>query len=274
MNPTRADAAGPGNKRTGMLPLPLRIPVFAIRTAALLVLVLLGLLVIACGYAKLPLNARNAIGMAWSRALLRICGIRVTVYGATPVRSAALWVSNHVSWLDIYVLNSVRHTSFVAKRELRRWPVLGWLMAGAGTVFVDRTHRYAIRDAAQAMRTRFARGEVVGLFPEGTTSSGYELLPFYASLLEPALKCAVPVQPIALIFRHGDQRSDLAAYTGDDTLIANLWRVLGATRLEVEAVFLEPLATDQPGLTRHGLSETVHSRLAGLVNTSHRDRQP
>lgn len=252
----------------GMLPLPLRIPVFVLRLTALLVLVLLGLLVIVCGYAKLPLGARNAIGVAWSRILLRICGVRVNVYGATPIRSAALWVSNHVSWLDIYVLNSVHYTSFVAKRELRRWPVLGWLIAGAGTVFVDRTQRHAIREVAETMQTRFNRGEVVGLFPEGTTSAGYELLPFYAGLLEPALKCAVPVQPIALLFRHGEQRSDLASYTGDDTLVANLWRVLGTTGLEIEAIFLEPVETDTPGLTRHHLSATVHDQLAHLVNLS------
>lgn len=268
MSQATVDSAGGGDKHPGMLPLPLRIPVFAVRAAALLVLVLFGLIVIACGYAKLPLSARNAVGVAWSRALLRICGIRVNVHGAPPLRSAALWVSNHVSWLDIYVLNSVRHTSFVAKHELRRWPVLGWLIAGAGTVFVDRAQRHAIRDAARAMQARFNRGEVVGLFPEGTTSPGYELLPFYASLLEPALKCEVPVQPIALLFRHGDQRSNLAAYAGDDTMVANLWRVLGTTRLAIDAVFLDPLPTDTPGLTRQLLSETVHSRLAGVVNTN------
>lgn len=260
--PTPEDA---GASTPAGLPFLLHLPLFIIRLAALLVLVALGLAIIVCGYPLLPLRARNVIGVAWSRILLRICGIRLRKRGAAPLAGAGLWVSNHVSWLDIYVLNSFRHTAFVAKSDLRRWPVLGWLIAGAGTVFIDRTQRHGVRQASAVMQTRFTRGEILGLFPEGTTSSGFELRPFYASLLEPALRAAVPVQPVALIFLHHGRRSDLASYAGDDTLIANLWRVLGTTGLVIEAIFLEPLATTEPGLTRHALSEQVHADLTRVV---------
>lgn len=262
-----SQAATPAGSETAVaaLPLLLRLPLFAIRLCMLAALVLLGLAIIICGYPLLPLKARNAIGVAWARALLRICGIRISRRGATPMAGAGLWVANHVSWLDIYVLNNFRQTVFIAKSELRRWPVLGWLIAGAGTVFIDRSQRHAVRQAAKVMQTRFARGEVLGLFPEGTTSSGQELLPFHASLLEPAVKSGVPVQAVALVFTHHGRRSDLAAYVGDETLLANLWRVLGATGLAIEAVFLEPIDTTDTGLTRHALSDRLHAGLARIV---------
>lgn len=244
----------------------IRLPLFTLRLAALLILVLAGLFCIACVYPLVSRRVRSAIGSAWARVLLRICGMRLVIRGQAPLQSAGLWVANHVSWLDIFVLNSVRQTAFVAKQELRRWPILGWLIAGAGTVFVDRSQRHAVKHAFDAMQARFARHEVLGLFPEGTTSPGQSVLPFYASLLEPALKSGVPVQAVALLYTHHGTRSPLAAYAGKDTLLSNLWRVLGTTGLAVEAVFLEPVHTDAPGMTRHQLSATLHEQLVRVVD--------
>lgn len=251
-----------------LLPLVLRLPLFLLRLTALLALVVVGLLCIACVFPLVSRTARCAIGSAWANALLRICGIRIVIRGEPPLRGAGLWVANHVSWLDIFVLNSVRQTVFVAKRELRRWPVLGWLIAGAGTVFVDRSQRHAVKLASDAMQARFARGEVIGLFPEGTTSPGRTVLPFYASLLEPALAARVPVQAVALLYTHHGRRSALAAYTGNDNLLANLWRVLGTPGLAVEAVFLETVATDGADMTRHSLSHLLHDSLSNVVHSN------
>lgn len=248
------------------LSLLVRLPLFTLRLAALLILVAAGLFCIACVYPLVSSRMRSAIGSGWARVLLRICGMRLLIRGQAPLQGAGLWVANHVSWLDIFVLNSVRQTAFVAKQELRRWPVLGWLIAGAGTVFVDRSQRHAVKHASEAMQTRFARQEVLGLFPEGTTSPGLGVLPFYASLLEPALKAGAPVQAVALLYTHHGRRSPLAAYAGNDTLLANLWRVLGTTGLAVEAVFQDVVHTDTPGMTRHQLSATLHGQLAGVVD--------
>lgn len=250
------------------LPLLVRLPLFTLRLAALLVLVVAGLFCIACIYPLASGRVQSAIGSCWARVLLRICGMRLFIRGKPPLQGAGLWVANHVSWLDIFVLNSVRQTAFVAKHELRRWPVLGWLIAGAGTVFVDRSQRHAVKHAAEAMQARFARDEIIGLFPEGTTSPGLSVLPFYASLLEPALKAGAPVQAVALLYTHHGGRSPLAAYAGNDTLLANLWRVLGTTGLAVEAVFQEVVHTNAPGMTRHQLSATLHEQLARVVDSN------
>jgi 1-acyl-sn-glycerol-3-phosphate acyltransferase len=129
----------------------------------------------------------------------------------------------------------------VAKSEIRRWPLLGWLVAGADTIFIERASRHAVHKAGHAMQERFARGQAVGLFPEGTTSPGYDLLPFYANLFEPARKADVPIQPIALIFYHQSKRSDFAAFVGEETLAKNLWKVLGGHGIKVEVDFLAPI---------------------------------
>jgi 1-acyl-sn-glycerol-3-phosphate acyltransferase len=170
-----------------------------------------------------------------------LCGIYTTTSGSPLTSGPVLFVSNHVSWLDIFLLNAVRPTVFVAKSEIRRWPVLGWLVAGADTIFIERASRHAVHKVGLAMQERFAASRAVGLFPEGTTSPGYDLLPFYANLFEPARKAYTPIQPVALIFYHHGRRSDFAAFVGEQSLAHNLWQVLGATGVTVEVEFLAPV---------------------------------
>lgn len=234
-----------------------------VRLCGMAVLLLLGLLAVALVYRRWPVRYADGVARAWASALLWVCGIRVRTQGQRPVREPQLIVSNHVSWLDIVVINSVLPSSFVAKSEVRRWPVVGWLVAGAGTVFIERSRRHAVRDVVVALQSRFAQGEPVGLFPEGTTSDGAGLLPFYASLLEPALVTGVPVQPVALRYCHHGERSALAAFIGDDTFFANVWRVLGTSGLSIDVLFLPPIATRVDGTTRtrHEMSFLSHQAI-------------
>jgi 1-acyl-sn-glycerol-3-phosphate acyltransferase len=170
--------------------------------------------------------------------LLALCGVRVTQQGTPVLQGGVLWVVNHVSWLDIFVLNCVRATAFVAKSEIRNWPLIGWLAAGADTIFIERASRHAVHKVGHAMQAHFARDQAVGLFPEGTTSSGFDLLPFYANLFEPARKAATRIQPVALLYFHQARRSDLAAFVGEQTLLESLWCVLSASGLSIDIHFL------------------------------------
>lgn len=214
---------------------------FVPRALLVILLVLLGLLLVGTIYAMIGSRARAMLNRTWSRCLLLICGIRITVRGDPRMKGAVLLVANHVSWIDIFVINAVRPTAFVAKSEIRKWPMVGWLVAGAGTLFLERGHRHAVHAVSDAMQVRFRRGEAVGLFPEGTTTEGFDLLPFHGSLLEPARQGKVPIQPLALRFlRHG-KRDSFAAFVGEETLVGNLWRVLCATGLAVDIVYLPPL---------------------------------
>lgn len=211
------------------------------RAVCLAAWVLLGLLSVVLVFPLASARVRSAMTRLWSRALMWFCGVRMRVFGVPKKDDAVLWIANHVSWVDIFVLNSVRPTSFIAKSEIRQWPVLGWLVAGAGTVFIQRGQRHAVRAVTEQMKSRFDRGEVVGLFPEGTTSDGIDVAPFHSSLFEAALRAKVDIQPVALRFFHRGQRSDYVAFVGEQNLMQNLWCLLGTTGVLVEVEFLDVL---------------------------------
>jgi len=240
---------------------------FTLRLVLVTCWILCGLLIIALTYPWIGLSGRLWAKKYWSKILLGLCGVRVTQHGDPALQGGVLWVSNHISWLDIFVLNGVRATAFIAKSEIRRWPLLGWLVAGAGTIFIERASRHAVHKVGLAMQAHFIREQAVGLFPEGTTSPGFDLLPFYANLFEPARKAAVQIQPVALLYLHEGRRSDLAAFVGEQTLADSLWRVLSTSGLSIEIHFLstilEARAENAPPraelgrLARHAIAKVV-----------------
>ena len=228
---------------------------FAARALACFIWVLLGLFTIATLFWCLGLPFRLWAKKYWSRILLWICGVEVVVSGEAIKTGPLLIVANHVSWLDIFVLNYVRSTAFIAKSEIRSWPVVGWLAAGADTIFIERGSRHAVHAVAKAVTVHFDRAQAVGLFPEGTTSEGFDVLPFYANLFEPARKSKVAIQPVALRYFHQNQRSSYPAYVGDETLVMNMWRVFGTTNIKVEIAFL-------PVVVEAGAEAPIRSELS------------
>lgn len=240
---------------------------FILRGTLALSWVLIGLLTLLLISPLVGHKARLEIKQRWSGALLRLCGVEVSYTGVPLSQGPALWVINHVSWLDIFAVNHVRAAVFIAKSEIRGWPLLGWLVAGADTIFIERASRHAVQKVGRAMQDKFDRGQVVGLFPEGTTSSGYDLLPFYANLFEPARRARVPIQPVALLFFHLGKRSDFAAFVGEENLMQNLWKVLGGTGVRIEVEFLPPIWSPD-GLaapTRAELGRLAHQVLKQVV---------
>ncbi|WMD18715.1 1-acyl-sn-glycerol-3-phosphate acyltransferase [Achromobacter seleniivolatilans] len=242
---------------------------FVLRLTLVLPLILFGLLCVGLVYPFIGPKTRAWLNRTWSRCLMAVCGLRVVFKGEPRMTGPVLLVANHVSWIDIFVLNSARATSFVAKSEIRSWPVIGWLVAGAGTLFIERGQRHAVHAMGEAMQARFKLGDAVGLFPEGTTTEGFELLPFHASLFEPARTTGVEIQPVALRFLQHGKRNGFAAFVGEESLVANLWRVMGATGLSVEVVFLPVLATkhaDGSLPTRLELSHQAREAIQGALS--------
>ncbi|MCD8505276.1 MAG: 1-acyl-sn-glycerol-3-phosphate acyltransferase [Burkholderiaceae bacterium] len=239
---------------------------FALRAPVVSLWVLCGLATIGLVFPWVGRTGRLALKRQWSRALLMLCGVRAHIEGE-PVRTGAvLWAVNHVSWLDIFVLNVVRATAFVAKQEIRHWPVIGWLAAGADTIFIERGYRHAVHRAGQAMQLRFGRHQPVGLFPEGTTSDGFDVLNFYGNLFEPAREPGVAIQPVALRYYHRGERSALPAFVGEESLVQNLWRLLGTTGVSVELVFLPPIGQpDQDKPPRAELARHARESIREIV---------
>ena len=241
------------------------------RLALLLPWVLVGLLSVSLIYPMLSHDSRAWMNRNWSRALLAICGLRVRVSGEPVIHGPVLFVANHVSWIDIFVMNAVRPTAFIAKSEIRRWPIVGWLVAGAGTLFIERRQRRAVHDVGLAMRTRFEQGQAVGLYPEGTTSDGLTLLPFHTSLFEPARFAGAPIQPLALLYARDGVRHGFPAFVGEETLVANVCRILAAVRLTVRVQYLTPIIVDRSlnsAGARAALSKQAYEAIAGALDGS------
>ena len=142
------------------------------------------------------LHARAAWLHRWSRFACRVLGIRVSTRGSMP--PSGLLVCNHLSYLDVAVLSSIRPCVFVAKRDVAAWPLFGRLARAGGTIFVDREHRLSSSAVVDLVQDAIASGSVVVLFPEGTSSDGTTVLPFKSALLESAVELRCPVAAAAI----------------------------------------------------------------------------
>ena len=193
---------------------------------------------------------RHRMIRGWSRRLLQMLQVDFRVHGLPEggLPGNVLIVANHISWLDIFVLNTLQPARFVAKADLRRWPVAGWLIAGVGTLFIERDRRHDTHRVNRHVADVLAGGDVIAVFPEGTTSDGRDLLPFHTSLLQPIVDAEGHVQPIAIRYRTPDgEHSDAPAYVGDTTFLESFWRVIGERELVVEL----HVATALPARARH-----------------------
>lgn len=193
-----------------------------------LVHVLAGWLTIVLLFPRWPEQRRQATVQAWAQRMLRILGIPLHVHGEAPAQGPVLLVANHLSWLDILVLHAARHCRFVSKSDVRHWPLIGTLATGAGTLYIEREKRRDAMRVVHRMAQSLAAGEIVAVFPEGTTGDGSALLPFHGNLIQAAISAEAPVQPVALRFidRASGRDSEGPLYLGDDTLVGSLWRTL------------------------------------------------
>jgi 1-acyl-sn-glycerol-3-phosphate acyltransferase len=198
----------------------------------------------------------------WSRGVIRCAGVVVRLDGAVPEPGTrVMGVANHVSWLDIPVLHSLWNVRFVAKSEVRQWPVVGWLSARTGTLFVERTNRRHATRINSAIHEAFVDGDQVAIFPEGTTTCGNELLRFHASLLQPAVDEQARIVPVAIRYTDADDHwQPAAAYVGEMSLMESLARIVSLPRVFAHVQFLEPI--DTSGRTRRELAHLSHASVA------------
>lgn len=212
---------------------------------------------------RLAVTSRNALVARFAAGSLAILGVRVRTGGAQPLRDGpVLVVANHVSWLDVYLLNTVLGgTRHVAKSEVARWPVAGAIARGFGTFFHARG---SFRDAARVkdeVAAALRAGERVVVFPEGTTSGGDAVGRFHAAFFQAAVDAGVPVQAVALRYPGSNGLPDpAAAFVGDMTFVASLARILRRRRLEARLTFGPVLLPGQ--LARRELAAVSHAFVA------------
>jgi len=193
----------------------------------------------------------------WYQRLVPMLGLRIQVVGAAAER--ALLIANHISWLDVPVLGSIGDISFLSKDEVRRWPLIGWMSAQVGTLFIKRggNQTAALIEQIQA---RVSQGQPVVIFPEGTTSDGLRLRRFHPRLMAAAQQPGIDAQPVTIRYGEPAQPDLIAPFIGNDTLLAHLWRVLCQPRIEVRVEFLSPVSGD--GLDRRALATRCQDAIA------------
>jgi len=209
-------------------------------------------------------SLRERLIQRWSARLLGICRVRLERAAGAESLAHALIVANHISWLDIFVINAVHPCRFVAKAEIRAWPVVGWLVAQAGTVFIARGNRRDLRHIFKGLVEALGRRRRVAFFPEGTTGTQGALLPFHANLFEAAIDAAVPVQPVALAYvdEHGAWHPAVD-YTGETTFVDSVVHILGGEPVIARLACLAPIPA--AGSHRRELAQAAHDAIAARL---------
>lgn len=197
----------------------------------------------------------------WARGMLLVLGIRRSVRGHRPGRNV-MFVSNHISWIDILVLMATCPGVFLAKSDLAGWPLIGWMCRQADTMFLQRGNARALAEKMGSLRLAFGQQENVFLFPEGTTTPGEEVRAFFPGLFQAAIDAGVAVQPVALNYLEGKQRSAAVPYVDDDHIVKHFLRLLKTKSVSVQVTFLPVMNTiDQDRRRLATLSHNLISRV-------------
>ena len=240
----------------------------AIRWFRLLTHVAVGLIAVGVVFPRVSARRRAAITGWWAKKVLRILNILLSIHGATPIRSARnlIVAANHISWVDIFVINAAQPSRFIAKAEIRDWPIAGWLADKAGTIFIRRTRRSDTAKINETMHNVLAEGATIGFFPEGTTTSGDKLLKFHTSLFEPAVANAATIAPAAIRYRTSDgEPPDAVAFVDELSFAESVALIISEKSMIAEITFAPQI--EAAGLTRRQLalkSEVAIARILDL----------
>lgn len=239
------------------------------RISRILLHVVIGLILAALA---LPISNRwMRLGLIqwWCKRLLHCFNLRVITTGSVPdIRThGALLLANHISWADIHAINSVIPVRFVAKMEIKDWPVFGYLVKKSGTIFINRTRQ---RDAARVVNIcshALKLNDNLCVFPEGTTTEGLSVLPFKSSLLEAAIAAGAPLLPVAIRYPRPDGQPNLeAAYAGDTSILNSMRAYLHMQQPVIHLHFCPAIQT--AGLSRQSLAQQAHANITQALEAA------
>lgn len=217
---------------------------------------------------SVPNKKQKVYRTKWQKTVVQVIGLNVTIKGkkqeeSSGSKQAALWVANHISWMDIAVLGS-QGVGFLSKSEIRQWPVIGWLGEKSGTVFIQRGGKNASQKAATAIANKINEGDSILVFPEGTTSSGENVRRFHARIFAPALDHQLMVQPIVLQYLDDNGRVHPKSAWNDQNFFSNLIGVLSQKQIHVVLTYLPILDSTEFKERRH-LAESIENQIRGVV---------
>ncbi len=235
--------------------------------------IVLGVLLLALYFPRANTVRQERLVRWWSHRLLSIVGVRLKIIRrGESVQTGTMLLLNHISWIDVYVVHALRPVRFVAKSEIRNWPVIGYLCDRTGTIFIERGRRHAVHQANHTLARILKDGGLIAVFPEGTTSDGSGLLPFHANLIQAAIEAGVAVQPVAL--QYTDLRGRYAvepAYVGEMTLVESIRATMQGAHLIANLTLLPRIET--AGKTRHQVAAEARAAIASSLGVDIGGRQ-
>lgn len=207
---------------------------------------IIGLIIAAIFLPVLSENAKKKLIKWWCGGLLHAFHIKVLTFGKLPpaTTKGVMFVANHISWSDIHALNSKIALRFIAKAEIRNWPIFGYLAHKANPLFIDRGKRQVASKIVAITAASLAQGDNLCFFPEGTTTDGTQVLRFKSSVIQAAINVNSLIWPVAIRYINGDGSINTAmAYAGETGLIESMQQVIKQRNATVELHFLEPIET-------------------------------
>ena len=201
----------------------------------------------------------------WMWRLCRLLGLRIRCVGKVA-DSPVLLVANHISWHDIVVIQSLAPTGFIAKHEIRSWPIIGWMAYRGNTLFIRRGQRESFQQIKRDMMQRLSNQQSLVVFPEGCTSAGESVLPFRSRLYEPAIEVDVPIQAVAIHYHSADMPLKGLAFVDNESFLRHAIRVLGAKTIDVTVHFCEPVVAAQR--QRRELAGITHDKVTAAYTES------
>ena len=181
----------------------------------------------------------------------------------SPLPGAVMFVANHVSWIDIELMHSQRMMGFVAKAEISRWPLVGWLASRGGTIYHHRGSNDSLHGVMHQMVQRLEQGLAVGVFPEGRTTRGDAIATFHARIFQPAVLAKVPAQPVALKYGARGSAQTIVAFGERENFFQNFVRLLGEPGRVAEVHFLEPVESTPEA--RRRMAEESRARIVAAL---------
>jgi 1-acyl-sn-glycerol-3-phosphate acyltransferase len=241
------------------------VPLRLFRLARLALHLVRGLAIAWLLFPKLSGAEKQAHTRRWSNTLLSILSVSVRENNAPKeLPGRCMLVLNHISWLDIFVVDARFPATFIAKSEIRNWPMVGWLSTLVGTLYIERGKRSEARRARQIVAAEIERGTLIAVFPEGITTFGRSLERFHPALFQPALDAAATLQPVALRYLDAAGRhTDAAGYVGDTSLLESIWTIVSTRHMVAEFNLLAPISVRAQ--TRHSLAEKAETAIAGAL---------
>jgi len=215
----------------------------------------------------LPRNICHILIQYWAKRLLRILRIKITLTGEVLKflsKDTYLIVSNHISWLDIPVIFSLKLITFVSASEVKTWPIIGILAKISGAIFVDRNRKSSLVEVIQAMNHHFKNEkQSICIFPEGITSNGYHVLPFKSNLFQSAFESNKLLLPLSIKYKENNILTNRTSFHGSTTLFQSFKRVAKSNLIEVIVDIGHPV---KPAQSRKDLSLKLQEAIALKIN--------